>query len=450
MPTKACDFRNGSSVVVLFTSFAGTDPHGLLLESANERNMSVIFSLPSAPVNYETHQFDEELLPAYYEWIRRVTIDHKTRYSRPYVDSCSNHDYNCLGSVQNGKRRTERNLYSTLSSYFLGDIIPLFNITKTHLKHVVSTGNIIHDTGKRFGVVLSIDLSRIEFNKSISAHVEGYKSLIAEQIANITVVQEGRGTGRGSYHWKTETDRQVRSNDPILQRILSFRKPYWSENVTNEEAFTGSNQELFRILGQLRDSTASSYSKTQLWLSVEAFEFLRDRPCLPVDTKSSGNAEIMDRTTKSRIDMALTASSAAGQKVVSFAWDPGFTCTSASENRTLADEIRGDLQRPILANCSFHSSDNRSVVVLGYKLQGETQGFTVDWPDENNQRHTDRVNGYYFELDYGQRHDRVPSLQYVQLYDVPNVNTLNSRGFVVVTADGAYHPCIFTYDFRIL
>ena len=34
-----CDFQAGDEVVVLFTSFAGTDPHKLLLESCKERNI---------------------------------------------------------------------------------------------------------------------------------------------------------------------------------------------------------------------------------------------------------------------------------------------------------------------------------------------------------------------------------------------------------------------------
>lgn len=119
----------------------------------------------------------------------------------------------------------------------------------------------------------------------------------------------------------------------------------------------------------------------ELWLLLEAEENLQDEPCRPVDTKGSGNAELMDRTSKSRIDHSLTAAGSTVQKVLSFAYDPDFTCTTKSYNVPLTDEISHDYGRPIISNCSFHSPSNRSVVLIGYNLEGETQGFMVKYHD---------------------------------------------------------------------
>jgi len=65
------------------------------------------------------------------------------------------------------------------------------------------------------------------------------------------------------------------------------------------------------------------------------------------------------------------------QKISAFAWDPDFICSTNQSQNTLTDEITSDGARPIISKCSFHSSANRSVVVIGYNLLGETQGFTV-------------------------------------------------------------------------
>ena len=65
--SNPCDF-NGMDVVVLFTSFGGSDAHEILLESAIARNMSVYFGMPQIPRTWEFGDIDRELLPSYFEW----------------------------------------------------------------------------------------------------------------------------------------------------------------------------------------------------------------------------------------------------------------------------------------------------------------------------------------------------------------------------------------------
>ena len=110
---------------------------------------------------------------------------------------------------------------------------------------------------------------------------------------------------------------------------------------------------------------------------MEAFEFVRDDPCLPVDPAGSGMAELLDRTTKSRIDWALTAAGSRPQKIITFAWDSDYICTTKKYHGTLAGEIRRDNNRPIISECRWHNANNMSVVVLGYNLLAETQAFEV-------------------------------------------------------------------------
>ena len=58
--------------------------------------------------------------------------------------------------------------------------------------------------------------------------------------------------------------------------------------------------QLFRLFGDARDKLHGAGHSFEFWLNVEAFEYLRDDPCLPVDSRGSGMAELLDRTTKSR------------------------------------------------------------------------------------------------------------------------------------------------------
>ncbi|XP_050391148.1 uncharacterized protein LOC126810221 [Patella vulgata] len=194
-----------------------------------------------------------------------------------------------------------------------------------------------------------------------------------------------------------------------------------------------------------------SGNRFEFWLNVEAFEYLRDDPCLPVDIQGSGMAELLDRTSKTRIDRALTVAGAFTQKIISFAWDSDYTCVSNNYTESLAATIRQNIEQPIVSNCSFHSANNQSVVIIGYNLAGLMQTFEVDYPTRDGKREHCELYGYYFELDYGIENDRVSSLEYTQLYDVPDVYTnLSPKGYVKVQPKGSNNYCIFVYDYGTL
>lgn len=71
----------------------------------------------------------------------------------------------------------------------------------------------------------------------------------------------------------------------------------------------------------------------------------------------------------------------------------------------------------------------------------------IDWPDRDGKRQTSDVHGYYFETDYGLDHGLIPTIIYTQTYDPYNVFDLADKGHVKVKAGGAYHNCIFQFDF---
>lgn len=132
--------------------------------------------------------------------------------------------------------------------------------------------------------------------------------------------------------------------------------------------------QLFRALGnETSFLNQNSSSKFELWLGIDAFDDLDDDPC--VSAGKIGGA--MNTVSKKRIDLALAHGGFTVHKVVGFSWDPFFTCTTKRSNTTLFDAILNDYGRPMMLDCRFHSSANRSVVILGINLLALQQGFTV-------------------------------------------------------------------------
>ncbi|KAL3881306.1 hypothetical protein ACJMK2_027759 [Sinanodonta woodiana] len=421
-----CQLSSGSEVLVLLTSYAGLDPHELLLQEAVGKNMSVFFGLPGMLKDYDKDEILQQYTEPYLEFVQRVISDHKLRFS---------------GSVEN----------KVLKGYFSRDDVNLAD-NSSNSRSVMAVysqlGQIIHKAERLLAIAPRVDLRRATLNATIEMHVAGFQEIVRSGAVDIIAVREGRGNGRAAYYWPTQTNSPISVADPALYRVLQFRDTNVTANTTFSEYYTGSVQELFEMLAPIQDDTMKTDSKSELWLDIEAFEDLRDDPCLPVDTSESGMGEIRDRATRYRVESALNAAGAAISKVAAFAWDPGFTCGTKGDKSNLASEIMNNINNPMISHCAFHSSFNRSVVVIGYNLEGETQGFTVDWPDTSNKRHVDKVYGYYFELDWGIVHHRVPSLEYVQFYDPYNISQLRPWGYVKVTVIGNNHPCFFTYDFR--
>ncbi|KAK3097383.1 hypothetical protein FSP39_009155 [Pinctada imbricata] len=305
-------------------------------------------------------------------------------------------------------------------------------------------------TNKKLAIAPDIDLSKFGSNRTIEDHVRGLVYL-ANTSVDLIAVHEGRGYGNAPYYWPTEIDLPVKLIDPILDEILFLHHAKsWRVNGTFKEAYTGSVHELFAALGNASDYLRRKTNLAfELWLAVEAFENLKNDTCIPLPTiHRLPGVIVIDRASKSRIDQALTHGSAKVQGAVAFSWDPDFTCTTKTHRNSLAEEIKTDAGRPIIADCFLHSPENRSVVVLGYGLTGETQGFDLDWPDRDGHRHiVNKVYGYYYEVDYGIQHHLIGSMAYIQMFDAYNIIDLADKGYMKIKAEESYHECVLTFDY---
>jgi hypothetical protein len=221
---------------------------------------------------------------------------------------------------------------------------------------------------------------------------------------DVIAVQEGRGCAKGAYWWAFQANRTVASVDPVLDKICHYLDSKLKPSPTFAEAFSSSNQMLFRAFEDAVEELKAEGVKTELWLNLEAFEYLRDQPCLPVDVAGNGMAELLDRTSKSRIDWGLTVAGSRPTKMISFAWDADFLCVPENSGYTmsLTDEIKADWDRPIV---SYY--DRTTGTLRGFNIAGAGTSFRVVCSSGKE----DHVTASSVDPSYGKAHNRSPLLQ---------------------------------------
>ncbi|XP_013421587.1 uncharacterized protein LOC106181681 [Lingula anatina] len=430
----SCEFKPGTNVTVLFTAFTGADPHSLLLQSASSKNISIYLGLPRLPRVPES-DVGFQMILSYSEWVYRALVDHKDRYGAKYS--------------------------STLIGYFSGDAYDLGDLTKTSKGAVGSSSEggqtptaviaiyrevtaLVHYNGKAFATAPSIDL-RKSHKRALTDYTRGMM-LLAFLGVDVIAVQEGRGLGKSSYYGVNETRVPIKNGDPTLFQILKKNNPLLPETVTFGDVYIKNTQTLFQLLSASREK---NQVQSELWLVVQAFDDLGGG--CPIDVNFSGS-DIPSKAVpvdKSRVDWAISSAGASVQKIAVIAWDDLYTYTDKEHSKSLSQQIKEDLKRPILSYCNFHNSRNLSVVVIGYNLEGMTQPFELRYLDSDGSPRKSDIGGYYFWLDYGVRRHLVPSLQYIMLWDWLPLRDMAARGYIYVIPYGAYHGCIFEYDFNV-
>ncbi|CAH1798289.1 unnamed protein product [Owenia fusiformis] len=461
---QSCDFKNGSKVVVLFTSFCGVDPHQLLISSASSRKMSVFFGLPGLPID----GVSDSATNTYVEWVERVLVDHALRYDPKRI--LNYHDFRKVNIQRRRKRMFSNGVtnfdqgfpmdsFNALKGYFCSVEEPLWTIKTKNRKtdHLISPleiyktlGELVKKNNKAFMVSPKVGLNTYMPHASIEDHIDGFKSLTELGVVDFVAIHQGRATADAAYFWPNEKKNIIKDSDPKLFEILRSKISDLPESTTFDQVYPdGSVQMLFEALQTARDSVlnTSNTMTFDLWLNIDAYEDIADNnSCLPVDSHGSGMERKVQRTDKSRIDWAITAAGSRVQKIVSFAWDPLFTCEPDPKKESLGAQISDQLETCIISECRFHTPHNLSVVVIGYAQVGgmPPASYNVTWPDRSGKYHSSSIYGYYYEMDYGIAHNLTPDLQYCMLWDFLPLNQFANHGFVYVSGCG--HPCVFEYD----
>ncbi|GAA2904485.1 DUF4434 domain-containing protein [Nonomuraea rubra] len=168
-------------------------------------------------------------------------------------------------------------------------------------------------------------------------------------------VQDGRGTGKVPVHGPQEGDARVA---PRLVPVVG--------DVSNAQAYYGPTS------AYVEAAARRVPRGVELWVNVEGFE----------PTPAEGECGRTDplphrgRTTKARLDQQVMASGPHPVKIISYGWDPFFTCQARYDTPSLADDIAAGWQQPIIVSARAEKRGGRpGVLVEGYHLRGGTLRF---------------------------------------------------------------------------
>jgi hypothetical protein len=193
---------------------------------------------------------------------------------------------------------------------------------------------------------------------SLEQSISGARHLASMPGVDVIAPQEGRGTGKAACFWKHEAEMPIADVDPNLGRYSNvdgnetFASQFWA---STHELYAGARIEVDDVNANMNMKTnvhnahKSHGWDVELWMNLEAFEATNlSSPC---NSEGSGR----DRTNKTRVDRSLVFGAGAVDKVISFMWDPYFTCHCHGFNATLHEEIIDDEKRPIIVHAHMLS-----------------------------------------------------------------------------------------------
>ncbi|MGV9381007.1 DUF4434 domain-containing protein [Nonomuraea sp. NPDC003707] len=168
-------------------------------------------------------------------------------------------------------------------------------------------------------------------------------------------VQDGRGTGKVPVYGVHEEEAHV---TPRLVPVVG--------DVSNARAYYGSTRDYIEAAARRVPSGV------ELWVNVEGFEPTPvDGECGRVDP-----LPLRGRTTKGRIDTQVMAAGTYAGKIISYGWDPFFTCQARYDTPSLADDIVNGWRQPIIVGATRKEMNGRQgILVEGYNLRGGTLRF---------------------------------------------------------------------------
>jgi hypothetical protein len=370
-----CTF-NGGDYDVLFTWFEGPDDRELLLTEADGMQMNVLLGMPCAPHDSsQPWNIDLALRPAFLDWARRVLQDWEHRHSghpsfvgvyqsfeAPLIDSGLQDIYDTYGLIADVVHTALPNGVYALSPYW--------------------------------------DVNRDQGTATVASVKEGFKRL-ARHSVDIIAPQDGRGTGKSALYWPYQQSATINSVDP---RLGAF--PNVDGTSTFGQQFNASTRELSAAVREAVTELQSQEGiSVDLWINIEAFEYTSNNPC---------SYSSLDRTDKPRLDWALTMAGAHPLRLISFMWDPLYTCLDGGYTQSLHGEIVSDFDRPIASQAfRFSSGVADGIIVRGFNLADPATVFHLEWYDSGWHIQSATVSASWAVAGWGASNGRSPLLDEV-------------------------------------
>lgn len=343
---------------------------GTLLAEADAYRMRVYAPMPAFPsTDGRNSNVDKPRMPAFTAFDRRVLAD----YARQYAGHPS----------FAGVYQTREYLLDTPYA----DYLAAYRDQHTDVRRLLPGKRVLASpywSSRRYAKPTGDTLNP---KATTPADVNAAVTQLYQVGVDVVAPQDGRGSGTAGLFWPYE------SNHPVDPRLVSK-----TGDRTYGEAFIATSTRLYQAAAEARNAMLDSGRNVELWANVEAFEPDGTTLC----------AGFLHRTDKARVDQALTHLGNHVSKVISFQWDPLYTCDDGGS--PLADQIRADHDRPLVSHGFRWTSDGRPGIVLdGYHLDAATVKLT--WYDAAWQMHSRTVtvaeSGWY-DPSAGRNSPRLP------------------------------------------
>lgn len=213
-------------------------------------------------------------------------------------------------------------------------------------------------------------------------------------------IQDGMGTGKGAAYLASEADSPV---DAFAASIVG--KGTWGEK------YVAPNKDYFH-------AAAAGVSGTDavLWANLEGMApATKSNPC--------GNS-LRGQTTVARMDRQLQQMADA-TKVISFMWDPYFTCKETGT--ALETQITAGFKSPIVTEAVVDSAAG-VVNVTGFNLSGGNA--TLKWNASDGSSHERKSKPLSTEVDFGEKKGLNPRLESITI-DLGNSTLPQGTSFIV-------------------
>ncbi|UOD80472.1 hypothetical protein [Paenarthrobacter ureafaciens] len=230
------------------------------------------------------------------------------------------------------------------------------------------------DSRSAFSGRVTVAQARNAANK-IAKTANGVKLAIA--------AQDGMGTGKGGSYFPSESSSSV---DQYAASIVG--------NGSWGSKYLASTRDYFWGLSEGVKGTGA-----QLWANLEGMA--------PATSQNPCDNSLRGQTTKTRINKQVQQLGNTPAKVISFMWDPYFTCTGTWA--PMLDRLKAGNTTPIITDSIFYG--NGDVLVTGHNLSGGT--IQVKWTDMYGRVFDKTVTASNYNASYGKQLGINPLLESV-------------------------------------
>lgn len=231
-------------------------------------------------------------------------------------------------------------------------------------------------------------------------------ALTASGVRLAIAIQDGMGTGKGGAYFGNEARAPVDSYAAAAVGPGSWGSKYLAPN-----------RDYFAAAARGVAGTGAV-----LWANLEGMA--------PATGKNKCDDELRGQTSWARIDRQLQQIGNAPKKVISFMWDPYYTCVGAG--LSLAQQMKAGKYTPVITD-TFFDAKTGEVTVTGYDLRGAQ--IQLKWMNAAGKALAKVVAATGFDPGYGKKRDLNPLLQSVTANTGPT--TLRPGSYYTVRVTNA-------------